>query len=250
MKKVIGFVSIFMLVLLGACGSSEEKIVVLTSSGYAPYEMVDTSGKLTGFDIELMEAIAEELGFVIEWKDVDFDGIVASLQSGKADIAIAGLTPTEERKEMVDFSEYYYQLTDELTNVFLFDANNFELNSLEGLAGLTVGAQIGTVQESYLESVKDTYGFDIDLRSTNTMIVEEIKAGRIDVLMVEQEIATSILELNTSLSTVGIATSLDLETGNAIAFAKGSIYLEDVNKALEILKENGELDRLIAKWFQ
>jgi polar amino acid transport system substrate-binding protein len=98
--------------------------------------------------------------------------------------------------------------------------------------------------------VKDAYGFEIDLRSTNTMIVEEIKAGRIDVLMVEQEIATSILELNTTLSTVGIATSLDLETGNAIAFAKGSIYLEDVNKVLETLKQNGELDRLIAKWFQ
>lgn len=249
MKKLMVVLGIMLVSVLGACESKENGIVVLTSSGYAPYEMVDTSGKLTGFDIELMEAIAEELGLSIEWKDVDFDGIVASLQSGKAEIAIAGLTPTEERAEMVDFGEYYYHMVEEMSNSLLFDQEHEHIRGLNDLEGLVVGAQIGTVQATFLQSVSNVYGFTVDLRSTNTMIVEEIKAGRIDVLVVEGEIASTIESMNEHLMSVQFASSLDAETGNAIAFAKGSDYLEEFNRALEILKNNGTLQALIEKWF-
>jgi len=242
--------SLVLMLVLSACTSNKETLVVLTSSGYAPYEMVDTSGKLTGFDVELMEKIAEEMGLEIVWKDVDFDGIVASLQSGKAAIAIAGLTPTDERRELVDFSDYYYQLTSEVKNVFLFAEGNEEIVGLEDFAGLVIGAQIGTVQATYLESIKEEYGFTVDLRASNTMIVEEIKAGRMDALMVEEEIANSIMVMSTSLRKVVIESDFVMDDGNAIAFAKGSKYLEEVNAALAVLRENGELDRLIAKWFQ
>jgi len=250
MKKMIGLVSLVFVAALSACTSNTETLVVLTSSGYAPYEMVDTSGKLTGFDIELMEAIAEEMGLEIVWKDVDFDGIVASLQSGKAEIAIAGLTPTDERRELVDFSDYYYQLTSEVSNVFLFAGGNEDILHLEDFAGLVIGAQIGTVQATYLESIKEEYGFTVDLRATNTMIVEEIKAGRIDALMVEEDIANSIIKMSTALHKVVIESNFDMDNGNAIAFAKGSNYVKEVNAALLVLKENGELDRLITKWFK
>lgn len=248
MKKYLLVVLSILVVALSGCGNNSDKIVVLTSSGYEPYEIIDTDGNLTGFDIELMEALALEAGLEIEWKDVDFDGIIASLQSGQADIAIAGISPTEERKDMVDFSNIYYNTESGLTNFFVYDSAQ-SYSSFDDLDGLTVGAQMGTVQASLLESLSSEYNFTVDLRNTNTQIVEEIKAGRIDVLVVESLIAESILDINTTLTKVGFASTLDDTSGNAIAFAKDSEYVVVLNTALETLKSNGTLDALIEKWF-
>lgn len=249
MKKLIISLSLVLFgsVLVG-CAEKTESITILTSSGYEPYEMVDTDGNLTGFDIELMEALAEEMGIEIEWKDVAFDGIIASLQSGQAEIAIAGISPTEERKVNVDFSDVYYNSDAGLTNFLVFDSTS-TITSLDDLDGLTVGAQLGTVQATLLESISAEYNFTVDLRNSNTQIVEEIKAGRIDVLVVEKIISESILDANTDLSSVGFESSLDDVAGNAIAFTKGSEYTELFNTALQSLKDNGTLDSLIEKWF-
>lgn len=249
MKKVIILMLLGVLTVLTGCEGTSDKVTVLTSSGYEPYEMVDKSGNLIGFDIELMEALADIVGIEIEWKDVDFDGIIASLQSGQAQIAIAGLSPTDERKEMVDFSDIYYNTEAGLSNYLVFDATNNTITSLDDLDGLIVGAQIGTVQAGLLESIKDQYNFTVDIRNTNTMIVEEVKAGRIDVLVVESAIATSILEANTSLSKVGFESYLDDVLGSAIAFAKDSEYTAQFNAALATMKEDGSLQTLIDKWF-
>ena len=250
MKKLMMLITVLTIALLGACESNDtDTVTVLTSSGYEPYEMVDTDGNLTGFDIELMEALAEIVGIEIEWSDVDFDGIIASLQSGQAEIAIAGLSPTEDRMEMVDFSDVYYNSESGMSNFLVFDATAQTITGLDDLTGLTVGAQIGTVQAGLLSAISEDYGFTVDLRSNNTIIVEEIKAGRIDVLVVESEVATSILDSNTSLSKVGFESYLDDVLGSAIAFSKGSEYTTLFNDALATMKENGELDALIAKWF-
>jgi polar amino acid transport system substrate-binding protein len=250
MKRIAWSLSLLFVALLVACETPSDTVTVLTSSGYEPYEMIDESGELTGFDIELMEALAAELGLTIEWKDVEFDGIIASLQSGQADIAIAGLSPTEDRKTMVDFSDIYYNAESGLTNVLMFDAGEHDITGFEDLNGLVVGAQIGTVQAGLLEELADTYGYTVDLRTNNTMIVEEIQAGRIDVLVVERAIADTIQASNAFLSMVGFESYLDDVLGTAIAFSKGSEYTAMFNEALATLQENGTLDQLIAKWFE
>lgn len=249
MKKMILSLVILLGITLTGCQEETEVLTVYTSSGYEPYEMIGTDGELTGFDIELMEALASEVGIKIEWKDVDFDGIIASLQSGQAEVAIAGISPTSDRKEQVDFSDVYYNSEAGLTNFLVFDSSS-SITGLDDLDGLTVSAQLGTVQATLLESLKDEYNFTVDLRNTNTQIVEEIKAGRIDVLVVESLISDSILDANSSLSKVGFESSLDDESGNAIAFQKDSEYVELFNEALQTLKENGTLDALIEKWFK
>jgi len=246
-RTILGLMALIAFTLSG-CEEKTDTIVVLTSSGYEPYEIIDTDGNLTGFDIELMEALAAEVGIEIEWKDVNFDGIIASLQSGQSEIAIAGISPTEERKAMVDFSDVYFNSESGLTNYLVFDVES-QISSLEDLEGLVVGAQLGTVQASLLESISAEYNFTVDLRNTNTQIVEELKAGRIDVLVVEKLIAESILDANTSLTSVGFESQLDDVSGNAIAFAKDSEYTELFNEALQTLLENGTVASLIEKWF-
>ena len=246
-KTILGLMALIAFTLSG-CEEKTDTIVVLTSSGYEPYEIIDTDGNLTGFDIELMEALAAEVGIEIEWKDVNFDGIIASLQSGQSEIAIAGISPTEERKAMIDFSDVYFNSESGLTNYLVFDVES-QISSLEDLEGLVVGVQLGTVQASLLESISAEYNFTVDLRNTNTQIVEELKAGRIDVLVVEKLIAESILDANTSLTSVGFESQLDDVSGNAIAFAKDSEYTELFNEALQTLLENGTVASLIEKWF-
>ncbi|QMS85054.1 transporter substrate-binding domain-containing protein [Candidatus Xianfuyuplasma coldseepsis] len=252
MKEFIIIVLIGMMTLLGACEQAEdvEKVTVLTSSGYAPYEIVDTKGNLTGFDIELMEAIADEMGIVIEWSDVSFDGIIASIETGQAEIAIAGLSPTEDRKQQVDFCTVYYNAESGLTNVLIFDPAEVTVETLDDLDGLIVAAQTGTVQAGFLDNVKDEYNFTVELRTDNTAIVQEILTGNIDVLVVEHAISEEILNVNTNLATVGFESYLDDTSGNAIAITKGSAYLDQINTAIAILQEDGTIDALIAEWFE
>ena len=170
MKKLVMMVmTIVMSLTFVACqnNNSNNTIKVLTSSGYEPYEMVDKTGKLIGFDIELMEALALEVGVEIEWVDVDFKGIIASLQAKTADAAIAGITPNDERREMVDFSNLYYSDLTGLSNQLIYK-EGYSYTSYSDLKGLTVGAQMGTVQAEIIESIKDEYGFNVELRETNS----------------------------------------------------------------------------------
>ncbi|QWC00152.1 ABC transporter substrate-binding protein [Mycoplasmatota bacterium] len=248
MKKLI-LITIFMiasLTMLG-CQKQENTIKVLTSSGYEPYEMIDKTGKLIGFDIELMEALAKEIGVVIEWQDVDFKGIIASLQAKTADAAIAGISPSLERAEMVDFSDIYYNSLSGLSNYMIFK-DSFNYTKPEDLKGLTIGAQIGTVQAEYITNLKEKYDFKVDLRDTNAQIVEEIKTNRIDVLIVESPVAKTIIQANTGLKSSHFESETDQYQGLSIAFPKNSEWTEKFNIALRTLTENGTLNALMNKW--
>ncbi|XMB86159.1 transporter substrate-binding domain-containing protein [Mycoplasmatota bacterium WC44] len=247
MKKL--FIITLLITLLTGCKENTDTITVLTSTGYEPYEMVDTNGNLTGFDIELFEVLAEQAGYALEWKDVSFDGIIAALQANQADAAIAGITPSYSRKEKVDFSNIYYNAEDGLLN-YLVIPNDSSITGINDLENKTVGAQIGTIQADLIEEIQSTYAFESDLRNINAQIVQELKAGRIDALVVESAAADSILNTESTLKKVPFDVSNDSVTGNAIAFPKGSSYTKEFNEALETLKENGKLEQLVNKWFK
>lgn len=247
MKKYIIAIALIFTMTLTGCSSDKDKVTVLTSSGYAPYEIIDKSGNLTGFDIELMEAIADEAGLSIEWQDVNFDGIIASLQAGTAEVAIAGISPTAERALSVDFSDVYYNSESGLANFII--SEGLDLTDLSSLDGLVIGAQLGTIQADLLSGLAEANNFTLSLLTTNSLVIEEIKAGRVDALVVESIVASSILTDNDTMSMDAFDYSTDSITGNAIAFSKGSEYVEEFNTALTTLIENGTVDELIAKWF-
>ncbi len=228
--------------------TTQTVLTVLTSSGYEPYEMVDTDGNLTGFDIELMEALADVAGITIDWKDVDFSGIIASLQAGQYEVAIAGISPTAERAEVVDFSNVYYNSESGLVNYLVY-LNTDSYTTMDDLDGLVIGAQLGTIQAELLQELADEYNFTVELRNSNSMIVEEMNLGSIDALLIESLAASAIVDANTNLTSTEFGYSMDSFYGNAIAFAKGSEYVDIFNAALVTLQENGTLDQLIAKWF-
>ncbi len=224
-------------------GGNPEKLVMVTSADYPPYEFRDTArgkGEIIGFDVDIANRITKELGLQLEISDTDFNGIIPALQSGRADFAMAGMTPTEERKKNVDFSDIYYEAKN--TIIAKKDSN---LKKPEDLAGKRVGVQLGSIQEEAAQKFKD-----VKLVSLNKTaeIIQEVKAGRIQAAIIEDTIAKGFIANNPDLEFNTIPNTE--AAGSAIAFPKGSKRINDFNRVLKQMKESGELESLVKKWFE
>ena len=252
MKKLWIIIALLAIVLTGCTAQEEEvvdtkQITVLTSPDYPPYESIGVDGTYVGFDIELMEAIAEIIGVEVVWKEQSFDGIIAGLQAGQGDVAISGMNVDAERLKSVDFSDTYKDGESLYTAVVLKEKG---YASVEDLNGLKIGVQTGTVQENAMTSIAEKYGLIIESRSTFLTIIEDIKLGRLDALVIDYENAISYEEVNPELTTFKISDeALDGDGGTAIAFPKGSEWVSEVNAALAQMKEDGSLAALDSKWF-
>ena len=221
------------------------QLEMVTSADYPPYEFRDTAegNKIIGFDIDIANNIAEELGFELTVTDTDFNGIIPALQSGRADFAMAGMTPTEERKQNVDFSEVYY----EAKNTIVANKGS-NLTEPADLSGKTVGVQLGATQAEAADDIAKEYS-DITVKPLNktSEIIQEVKAGRIDAAIIEDTIARGFISSNPDLEFNTIPNTG--EAGSAIAFTKGSPLVDDFNRVLQEMQDNGELEKLVKKWF-
>lgn len=254
-----GFIFLVVLLTLSvvACGKSEEtssteqknekqKLILATSADYFPYEYIDTasgSEKILGFDIDVANLIAEELGFEIELKNMDFSGLLAALQTGQADFVMAGMTPNEERAKSVDFSKVYNGEQTGSNSIVALKSNN--ITSVEALNGKKVAAQLGTAQEQAAKKIEG-----IELVSLNKIpeIVQEVLAGRVDAAIIEDAAAQKYIDNYSQLGHTPY--SAEGLNGVAVAFPKGSDKVEQFNQAIDHLKENGKLDELIEKWLK
>jgi len=223
-----------------------QTLVMATSADYPPYEFVDTSGgteEIVGFDIDIAKAITEELGYELEIVNMDFNGLIPALQSDRADFVMAGMTPTEERKQNVDFSEVYYDAKQTIVTT-----QDSGITDPAGLDGKTVGVQLGSIQEGLAKDMVEG-GSTMTVVPLNRIneIVQELKSGRLDAAIIEDTVAKGFLEANPDLQ----ATVIPEEgpAGSAIAFPKGSALAAEFNPVLEEMKTNGELEALIKKWF-
>ncbi|MEB3230497.1 MAG: transporter substrate-binding domain-containing protein, partial [Leptolyngbyaceae bacterium] len=226
---------------------AEEKVLIMaTSADYPPYEFYDTasgSSEPIGFDIDIAKAITEELGYTLKIEDMDFNGIVPALQAERVDFAMAGMTPTEERKQSVDFSQVYY---DAKNTIISLDGAGFA--SYEDLEGKKVGVQLGSIQEGEAKEKAETISMTIEPRNKISELVQEIKAGRLDAAIVEDTVAKGYVANNDDL--VFTTIEGDGESGSAIAFPKGSPLVEEFDAVLTDLIESGELDGMIQIWFE
>ena len=238
---------------LAGCGSKDDgagegsdtakkELTVYTNSGYKPYEMVDEKGNLYGFDIDVMNEAAKLAGYT-----VDFDGIVPSVKQGKADIGIAGITYTEERAKQVDFSDVYYAGEDAQNYVLTMKSSG--MKKTEDIKGKKIGTQMGTIQESILNSLQDEYKLKLDKRKAYSDMVLEMKKGVIDAMVVEKAVAEELAADNEDLSYYKFEAGAEL-AGNAMIFQKDNKLKDEFNKAIKTMKENGKMDELVKKYFK
>jgi glutamine transport system substrate-binding protein len=218
-------------------------VTVATDNGFVPFEFIDEdSGELIGFDIDLIQAIADEAGLELRIQAMDFDGLVAGIRSARYDIGIAGITITEERQAHIDFSSPYY----DAGLILAVRADDDRISSTDDLTGKTVGTRSGTTSERYLKQ----HHADAKIVSFPGIVEAymDLEAGRVDAVLYDAPNVRYYVTQDkaTDLKIVG-----DVLQGEqyGIAFPKGSELRERVNAALRTLRANGTYDRIYAKWF-
>lgn len=220
---------------------SEGKLVIGTSPDYPPFETLDDQMNVIGFDIDVMNEVAKDLGVDLEIVQMDFGSLIEGLKAKKFDAVAAGVTITDDRKEQVDFSDPYIAGNDALV---MRKDNAIEVNNLEDLKGLTVSAQLGTTQADTLKSVDGIKVAEYDLFTTAATAVA---AKQADAVFLNDVVAQAFVKQNPDLTIVYQQATQPV----AYAVRKDSPDLaQAINETLARLKESGELDELMIKWFK
>ncbi len=238
------FSTLLTLSVVTACNSATNTntLTMATSADYPPYEFIDSSSgkeEIIGFDVDIAKYIAEKNGKTLQINNIDFNGLIPALQAKRADFVMAGMTPTEERKKSVDFSDNYYEAKN--TIVAKKGAN---LKTADSLKGKKVGVQLGSIQQGVAEKIP---GITMQPLNKINEMVQEIKAGRIEAAIIEDTVAKGFIAANPDLEFNLLPNSGD--AGSAIAFPKGSPLPALFNPVLQEMKSNGKLEELVKKWF-
>ncbi|KTC20016.1 MULTISPECIES: cystine ABC transporter substrate-binding protein [Pseudomonas] len=209
---------------------------------YPPFSFVDTDGKLTGFEVELSEALAKELGVKARLQPTKWDGILAALESKRLDIVVNQVTISDERKKKYDFSEPY---TVSGIQALVLTKNKDTIKTAQDLAGKKVGVGLGTNYEQWLKdnvpkAIIKTYDDDPSK-------FQDLRVGRIDAILIDRLAALEYARKAKDTIAAGDAFSRQ-EAG--VAMRKGEPELLDaINKALDKLRADGTLKKLSEKYF-
>ncbi|UCH94662.1 MAG: transporter substrate-binding domain-containing protein [Candidatus Aminicenantes bacterium] len=220
------------------------KLVVGTSADYPPYEfhlLDDKEGDLVGIDIDIAKVIADELGVKLEVKDLIFSRIFKALESGQIDIAIAGLSPTEARKEVASFSDIYYQA---IQCVIIHKDNAERIKTIEDLRGKKVGVQKDSIQEDMAKG--QIHGADFDVRETIEELIIILDKGLVDGIILEKPVGDSYVHRNKNFTSLRCEEKFNEMLGSAIAVKKGDAeLLKEINRILAKLKKEGKIDEFV-----
>ena len=218
---------------------TEGKLTMSTNAAFPPYEMTTDSGDLEGIDIEVAGAIAKKLGLELQVDDMDFDAALLAAQQGKSDIVMAGVSVTEERQKVMEFSDSY------ATGVqVIIVKEDSEIASVEDLDGKMIGTQRGTTGNIYCT---DDYGEDhITTYDNGLTAVQALMNGQVDCVVIDQEPAKAFVAANQGLK---ILDTEYVSEDYAIGMAKGNTALQSaVNKALAELQEDGTVQSIVDKY--
>ena len=238
MKKLFSVALAAMMVLsLAACGQNKGDLVMATNAEFPPYEYHE-GDKIVGIDVEICQAIADEMGRNLVIEDMAFDSVITSVYSGKADIGAAGLTITEDRLKNINFS------TPDATaaQVIIVPEGSY-IKSPDDLAGKKVGVQLGTTGDIYADDIEDA---TVERYNKGYEAVQALLQGKIDAVMIDNEPAKVYVEQNPELVIVDEAFTYE---EYAIAISKNNDeLLAEVNDAIAKLKASGKLDEIVNKY--
>lgn len=223
------------------------KLVMLTNAGFPPFEYIEGTTPI-GVDIDVAQAIADELGVKLEVVDMDFDGLVNALVSGKGDMIAAGMSITQERLQSVDFTDEYVTSAQ-----YMIVKEGSDIKSLENLKGKAIGVQAGTTGDFIISDEIDLpegtlHGTGASIKHYKTALEAalDLKAGRLDAVVVDKHPAQAIAQKNEGLVVADEAIS-EAES-YAIAVNKGkTALLNKINEVLQKLIKEGKVDEFLVK---
>lgn len=216
-------------------------VVKIVNSGvYPPFEFKE-GDKLVGFDVDLSNLVAKELGVKADIAVVDFKGLIPALKSGKADLLISALTHTPARAEQVAFSDSYY----ETAVAIAVRDDKMHLTSKEQLSGMTLGAEIGTTGEREARDVKGVK--EVKTYDTLMLALRDLEIGRLDAIISNLPPLQYLIHKN--FKRTKVTGTYDAGWIGINAHPGEKSLLVEINRIIKKLKENGELAKLKTKWF-
>ena len=220
------------------------KLTMATNATFPPYEMTTDAGTIEGIDIDTAQAIADKLGLELQVDNMEFDSSLLSVQQGKADIVMAGVTVTDERKAVMDFSDSY------ATGIqSIIVPNGSDIASPDDLAGKKIGTQRGTTGYIYCSDTPENGGYGEDhvtAYETGAVAVQALVNGQVDAVVIDNEPAKAYVAANPSLKILDTEFAVE---DYAIALQKGNTgLLEAVNAAMDELKADGTFQTIVDKY--
>jgi branched-chain amino acid transport system substrate-binding protein len=218
--------------------------VVATDAAFPPMEFVDADKAISGFDIDLLGAIAETMGFKVEWKNTAWDGIFAGLESGDYDAIMSSVTIRDDRAEKYDFSEPYINAGQAIVVL----ADNAEIMSKDDLVGRKIGAQIGTTGAFAVEEIENTTLSEYD---TIDLALLDLVGGKIEAVVVDVPVAADYAlaseQFAGKLKIVGNAITEEFY-GALVNKGKNPEFITMFNEGLQKVKDSGKYDEIYTKW--
>ena len=214
------------------------KLTMATNAAFPPYEMTTDAGDFEGIDIETAQAIADKLGLELQIDDMDFDAALLSVQQGKADIVMAGVTVTDERKAVMDFSDSY---ATGIQSIIVPEGS--DIASPDDLAGKKIGTQRGTT--GYIYCSDDFGDENVVAYDDGLTAVQALNNGQVDAVVIDNAPAQEFIAANPGLKILDTSYA---EEDYAIGMAKNSPLEDAVNSVLEELKADGTLQAIVDKY--
>ena len=273
MKKLISLALALLMICGGvmafaSCSKDDDVLVMATNAAFPPYEYKD-GDKIVGIDAEIAQAIAEKLGMTLQIEDVDFGAVLTGVEQGKYDMGMAGITVTDERKEKMDFSKTYAtgiqviivkdgSEIKSLDDIFVFDDKG-DPTALKN-PDVLVGVQQDTTGDIYSSDAIAKWGFNdlnedgsaktdrVKRYKTGAEAIEALKSDKVDMVIIDNEPAKSFVKANEGIHILEGDNEYAVED-YAICVKKGDTeLLEKINKALDELKADGTIAKIIEKY--
>ena len=252
LKKSLIAMSISALALLTftGCGGTDtaktddaNKLKVGSTIDFAPFEFQDeTQKEYQGFDMDLIRAIGKEMGKEVEINNIGFDGLIPALEAKNVDVIISGMTITEERKGKVAFSEPYYKSG--LTMVVTEDNN--DIKTFKDLEGKKIAVQIGTTSSTEAKKIANA---EVKEYNTPADCFMELKTGGAEAVINDRPVNDYAIQKE-AITGLKILPEILTAEDYGIAIAKDNFEMQKaINDSLQKLKDNGEYDKIFAKWF-
>ena len=241
----IALVAVMAAMMLCACGKKESGMTVnegvltmATNAYFPPYEYYE-GDEIVGIDADIAKAVADKLGLELKIEDMEFDSIITAVQTGKADMGLAGMTVSDERKESVNFSDTY------ATGVqVVIVPEDSDIATVDDLAGKKIGVQLSTTGDMY---ASDDYGEDnVEKYNKGADAVMALTQGKVDAVIIDNEPAKNFVAANEGLKILD--TEYVTEDYAACINKENTALLDAVNGALAELKEDGTLQKIIDQY--
>ena len=228
--------------------SEGDVLVVGVSPDYPPFEYTE-DGKIVGFDIDFMHILGEKMGKKIEIKEMEFSSLIPSLNSGKINLIISSLSKNSEREKNISFSDPYY------TSAFsIITTKDNDAKTLDDFPkNAKIGVQTGSTMESFVNNYNESSDKSLEIVSlgSNFLLLEKLKLGEINALIVEDAQAPNFIKNMPELKSESVEDNVYIdeeENSYAIGVKKGSSFVNEINKSIEDLNADGQIQELLRKW--